>query len=76
MSAALAFELWSDGAHQYVRPVIYYATMDQLRTLQPARAQSLPLSFPDCATGPKGSCPVEEITKRVEALLPAGCGDV
>jgi len=75
-SSALAFELWSDGAHQYVRPVIYYATMDQLRTLQPARAQSLPLSFPDCATGPKGSCPVEEITKRVEALLPAGCGDV
>jgi 4-phytase/acid phosphatase len=75
-SSALAFELWSDGAHQYVRPVIYFATMDQLRTLQPARAQSLPLAFPDCASGPKGSCPVEAIAKRVEALLPPGCGEL
>ena len=75
-SSALAFELWSDGTHQYVRPVIYYATMDQLRTLQPSRAQILPLTFPDCASGPNGSCPVEEVTKRVEALLPPGCGDL
>jgi 4-phytase/acid phosphatase len=75
-SSALAFELWSDGAHDYVRPVIYYETMDQLRTLQPSRAQILPLSFKDCASGPKGSCPLEAITERVEALLPPGCGEL
>jgi 4-phytase/acid phosphatase len=75
-STALAFELWSDGAHQYVRPVIYYETMDQLRSLTPARAEKLALSFKDCASGPKSSCPVEQITARVEALLPAGCGEL
>jgi 4-phytase/acid phosphatase len=75
-STALAFELWSDGAHDYVRPVIYYETMDQLRTLKPSRAESLPLSFKDCASGPQGSCPLDAITQRVEALLPAGCGEL
>jgi 4-phytase/acid phosphatase len=75
-SSALAFELWSDGAHDYVRPVIYYETMEQLRALQPSRAQSLPLSFKDCASGPKGSCPLDAITQRVEALLPPGCGEL
>jgi 4-phytase/acid phosphatase len=73
-STALAFELWSDGARQYVRPVIYYATLDQLRTLQPAKAQVLPLTFTGCADGPKGSCPLERVVKQVEALLPADCG--
>ncbi|HLY78719.1 MAG TPA: histidine-type phosphatase, partial [Caulobacteraceae bacterium] len=75
-SSALAFELWSDGAHQYVRPAIYYETMDQLRSLTPARAEKLALSFKDCASGPKGGCPVERITQRVEALLPPGCGEL
>ena len=75
-STALAFELWSDGAHDYVRPVIYYETMDQLRTLKPARAERLPLAFKDCASGPNGSCPLEAITQRVEALLPQGCGEL
>jgi 4-phytase/acid phosphatase len=75
-STALAFELWSDGAHRYVRPVIYYETMDQLRTLSPARAKALPLAFRDCASGPKGGCPLETITTRVEALLPLGCGEL
>lgn len=75
-SSALAFELWSDGAHDYVRPVIYYETMDQLRTLQPARAEAMPLSFKDCNSGPKGSCPLETVTTRIEALLPPGCGEL
>jgi 4-phytase/acid phosphatase len=75
-STALAFELWSDGAHQYVRPVVFYETMEQLRTLSPARAQARPLSFKDCDSGPKGSCPLESITQRVEALLPPGCGEL
>ncbi len=75
-STALAFELWSDGVHQFVRPVIYYETLEQLRTLKPVRAQQLALSFKDCASGPMASCPVETITQRVEALLPPGCGEL
>ncbi len=75
-STALAFELWSDGAHDYVRPLIYFETMDQLRTLEPARAEALPLAFKDCDSGPKGSCPLETITQRLEALLPPGCGEL
>lgn len=75
-STALAFELWSDGAHRFVRPVIYYETLDQLRTLKPVRALRLALSFKDCASGPMGSCALETITQRVEALLPPGCGEL
>ncbi|HXQ16501.1 MAG TPA: histidine-type phosphatase, partial [Caulobacteraceae bacterium] len=75
-STALAFELWSDGAHDYVRPVIYFETMDQLRTLKPARAEQLPLAFKDCASGPQASCPLDTVTQRVEALLPPGCGEL
>ena len=74
-ATALAFELWSDGAHQFVRPVIYYETMEQLRSLTPDRAEKLPLTFADCASGPKQSCPLEQLTQRVEAVLPPGCGE-
>jgi 4-phytase/acid phosphatase len=72
-STALAFELWTDGTTQYVKPVIYFETLEQLRTLKPAEAKSLPLSFADCATGPMGSCPLSTIEPRVEAMLPTDC---
>jgi 4-phytase/acid phosphatase len=73
-SSALAFELWSDGSHQFLRPAMYYETLEQLRTLQPATARSLPLNFTHCDDpGPNGGCKLEEVTMRVEALLPANC---
>ena len=72
-STALAFELWSDKGKEYVRPVIFYETLDQLRTLSPSRARQLPLTMKDCASGPMGSCPVEEVRQRVEAQLPKDC---
>ncbi|HEY1750072.1 MAG TPA: histidine-type phosphatase [Caulobacteraceae bacterium] len=73
-STALAFELWRDGARRYVRPVLYYETLDQLRTLKPAAARAVPLTFKDCASGPHGSCPLETVKARIDALLPADCG--
>jgi 4-phytase/acid phosphatase len=73
-STALAFELWRDGARRYVRPVIYYQSLDQLRTLAPALARALPLKFEDCASGPLGSCPLQAVQARVEKLIPADCG--
>jgi 4-phytase/acid phosphatase len=73
-STALAFEVWTDAGRRYVRPVIYYETLDQLRTLKPALAQRVPLAFKDCASGPHGSCPLETVRARVDALLPADCG--
>ncbi|HZZ87310.1 MAG TPA: histidine-type phosphatase [Caulobacteraceae bacterium] len=73
-ASALAFELWSDGQRQYLRPVMFYETLDQLRTLQPATARMLPLSFSQCgAPGPNGSCGLGEVARRVEARLPANC---
>lgn len=72
-STALAFELWQDGGKAYVRPVIYYETLDQLRTLTPRRARALPLTFKDCASGPMGACPLEALRRRAEALLPPDC---
>jgi 4-phytase/acid phosphatase len=73
-STALAFELWRDGGKSYVRPVIYYETLDQLRTLKPAAAKAIPLTFKDCASGPHGSCPLETVNARIDALIPADCG--
>jgi 4-phytase/acid phosphatase len=77
-ATTLAFELWKDSAsgESFVRPVLYYGTMDQLRTLAPGAARKLPLKFDDCASGPMGSCPLETVRKRVEALLPQDCGDI
>ena len=72
-STALAFELWSDGGKRYVRPVLYYETLDQLRTLTPGLAKTLPLRFAGCASGPMGSCPVEQVKAHVDAVLPADC---
>lgn len=73
-ATTLAFEVWNYGGRRYVRPVIYYATLDQLRTLSPPVGEALPLRFEDCASGPHGSCPLEALRRRVEALLPADCG--
>jgi 4-phytase/acid phosphatase len=72
-STALVFELWTDGARHYVRPVLYYETMEQLRTLSPGRAKALPLRFEGCADGPMGSCSYEAVTRRVDAVIPADC---
>lgn len=75
-ATALAFELWKDrstGA-RFVRPVIYYATLDQLRTLAPATARRRVLTFAGCASGPMGSCPLETLRRRTLALIPPGCG--
>jgi len=72
-STALVFELWTDAGHRYVRPVIYYETLEQLRTLSPARAEALPLRFAGCADGPMASCAYETVKQRVEALIPSDC---
>jgi 4-phytase / acid phosphatase len=74
-STVLAFELWVRDGHQYVLPVVYYETLDQMRTLTPARAEHVTLHFKDCASGPKGSCPLATLRQRVLAELPPGCGE-
>jgi 4-phytase/acid phosphatase len=74
----LALELWSDPAtgKRYVRAVMYYETLDQLRSLKPALATRLPLRFKDCAPGPGGGCPLDEVSRRALALIPASCGEI
>ena len=71
-STALAFELWRDGAERYVRPVIYYETLDQLRTLAPELGKPWPLPFKDCASGPMGSCPLKEVQRSDRPAAAAG----
>jgi 4-phytase/acid phosphatase len=73
-STALAFELWRSGAHRYVRAVIWYETLDQLRSLKPALAKSAPLRFEGCAAGPMGGCLLETLKARVGKLIPPDCG--
>jgi 4-phytase/acid phosphatase len=73
-ATTLAFELWSDRDALFVRPVVSYETLDQLRTLQPGAAAHVNLRFAGCASGPLASCPLSTLRRRVEALIPAGCG--
>jgi 4-phytase/acid phosphatase len=75
-ATTLAFELWSDKAsgRQFVRPVIYYETLDQLRALSPASARQMPLKFAGCAKGPMGSCPLANVSRRALSLIPPDCG--
>jgi 4-phytase/acid phosphatase len=73
-STALAFELWRDGPRRYVRAVLFTETLDQLRSLEPGLGAVVPLQFADCASGPMASCPLEELRRRVEKLIPPDCG--
>ena len=73
-STALVLELWRAGGTAYVRPVVYYETLDQLRTLKPGQARAMPLRFAACSSGPMSSCPLAEVKRRVEAKLIPGCG--
>jgi 4-phytase/acid phosphatase len=73
-STALAFEVWSEGGKDYVRPVVYYLGLDRLRSLSPAEAEVVLPTFKDCASGPMQSCPLDELRQRVEAALPGDCG--
>ena len=77
-ATTLAFELWKDPANgaRFVRAVLYYETLEQLRTLSPATAKRRVLTFTDCASGPMGSCPLETLRRRALALMPPGCGEV
>jgi 4-phytase/acid phosphatase len=73
-ATALVFELWSDKGGLFVRPMIYYEPLDQLRSLQPQRARKIALSFKGCASGPMESCPLQTLRQRAEALMPPDCG--
>jgi 4-phytase/acid phosphatase len=75
-ATTLAFELWSDkgSGRQYVRPVIYYETLEQLRALSPTSAWRMPLKFAGCAQGPMGSCALADVRRRALSVIPADCG--
>ncbi|MGA0600043.1 histidine-type phosphatase [Caulobacter sp. KR2-114] len=72
-ATALAFEVWRDGERRYVRPVVFYFTLDQLRSLSPDAANAMPLKVDGCADGPEGLCALEQVKQRVEARLVPGC---
>jgi 4-phytase/acid phosphatase len=71
----LAFELWRDATtgRRYVRAVLYYEPLEQMRSLSPAAAARRPLTFDGCASGPGGACPLEDLSRRTRALIPAEC---
>jgi 4-phytase/acid phosphatase len=73
-STTLAFELWRDRGKDYVRPVIFYLGLEQMRTLKPAEAEVMPLTFGGCESGPLQSCPLEVLKARIDALVPDDCG--
>jgi 4-phytase/acid phosphatase len=73
-ATALAFELWRNGDGQkFVRPVLWYLTLDQLRTLSPETAQRKTLTFGICGPTADGLCPLETLAEKVTALVPKEC---
>ena len=73
-STALAFELWRDGDKRFVRAVLFYQTLDQLRTLSPELDRQVQLPFEGCASGPMASCPLDALQQRIKNLIPPDCG--
>ena len=74
----LALEVWADPAtgRQYVEPVMFYETLEQLRTLSPTSARRLALNFSHCTDVRDGACSLPEVSRRVFSLIPAGCGEM
>lgn len=74
-ATTLAFELWRDpSGARFVRAVVYYETLDQLRSLRPAKARSVALAFSDCSSGPMRSCPLATLSRRTAQLVASDCG--
>jgi 4-phytase/acid phosphatase len=74
-ATTLAFELWSDAktGDKVVRPVLFYETLQQLRTLAPPRASRVALKFSGC--GGEGDCPLATLLRFVGPRLPTDCPD-
>jgi 4-phytase/acid phosphatase len=73
-ATALAFELWRDRrtGERFVRPVLFYQRLEQLRTLTPPSAARLALRFEDCG-GPAGVCSLADLTRKIDTRLPGDC---
>jgi 4-phytase/acid phosphatase len=73
-ATALAFELWRNADGQkLVRPVLWYLSLDQLRTLSPETAQRKPLTFGICGPSTDGLCPLEALAAKITAAVPKEC---
>jgi 4-phytase/acid phosphatase len=72
-ATALAFELWREpeSGRATVRAVVYYETLDQLRTLQPQRAQAKALDLGICAGAQ--ACTIAAVESALAARLPKVC---
>jgi 4-phytase/acid phosphatase len=68
-SVTLALELWRNpvSGERRVRPVVYYQTLDSLRSLKPTPISRLGLRFAACPDAE--DCPLQVLTKAVEARL-------
>jgi 4-phytase/acid phosphatase len=73
-ATALAFELWRNTEGQkFVRPVLWYLPLDQLRNLSPEGAQRRQLTFGICATTGARLCSLETLTAQISAIVPKEC---
>jgi 4-phytase / acid phosphatase len=76
----LALELWrnADDGHQYVRAVVLYQTLAELRAeamragaASPiAVAHEVPLTFPGCTSS---RCPLDAVRARIESRMSRNC---
>jgi 4-phytase/acid phosphatase len=76
----MAFEIWQRPAdHQrFVRLVIHYQTLAQLRDAGSAsadsrQAETLPVPVPGCSDGPDGLCRLESVANRLAHAIEPSC---
>jgi 4-phytase/acid phosphatase len=76
----LAFEIWRDrhSNDRFVRLVIHYQTLAQLRRLkgthhQSRLAESITVAIPGCVDTPKGLCRLKALTDRLAKAIEPSC---
>lgn len=72
---ALAFEVWREPptGERYVRLVVHYQTLAQLRHSTGGLAESMPVSISDCGDGPEGLCRLDRTADRLAKKIEPGC---
>ncbi|WNV05034.1 histidine-type phosphatase [Candidatus Methylospira mobilis] len=74
-ASALTLELWRDKEtrKRYLKAVVWYATLEELRNLSPTGGHSISIPFADCGVGINNLCPFDILKEQVMNKTPASC---
>ncbi|RVU19785.1 histidine-type phosphatase [Methylobacterium oryzihabitans] len=72
-ATAFALEGWRDEAtgERRVGLTLWYAELDGMRALDPAKVHAVPVPLPGCENG---LCPLTDLRQRILSRIPSECG--